>query len=238
MSRSIHLRSLPFPADGDDDEEAGGDEPRRRKKERTASLDGVDQEDVAAVNRLLAAAPSIEGEAPAARTPYQVQQAFVAAAEAALKAIEEAEVTYDAQRALLDSAMAAASPEPQSQPTGGMAGDGAGPLVGQPSANQTIAAQQAFLVASEEDADETEAEQLRRVAWIKYYIKMGDYDKAVELGWDGDMDFAQSLLSPTQQSADASGAATPGNVAEADPALMGAGGAEGGGGRGTALCRI
>ena len=35
------------------------------------------------------------------------------------------------------------------------------------------------------DGDETEQEQARRVAWIKHYIKLGDYDRAIELGWDG-----------------------------------------------------
>ena len=76
------------------------------------------------------------------------------------------------------------------------------------------------------DGDETEQEATRRIAWIKHYIKLGDYDRAIELGWDGaplpplawappftpgpctrprlptrpymagDMDFAASLLNP------------------------------------------
>ena len=35
------------------------------------------------------------------------------------------------------------------------------------------------------DGDETEQEATRRIAWIKHYIKLGDYDRAIELGWDG-----------------------------------------------------
>ena len=30
---------------------------------------------------------------------------------------------------------------------------------------------------------------LRRLAWIKYYVKEGNPDKALELGWDGDLSF-------------------------------------------------
>ena len=26
----------------------------------------------------------------------------------------------------------------------------------------------------------------RRNAWVKYHIKLGDYDRAIELGWDKD----------------------------------------------------
>ena len=36
-----------------------------------------------------------------------------------------------------------------------------------------------------QEEDETEQEATRRVAWIKHYIKLGDYDRAIELGWDG-----------------------------------------------------
>ena len=36
----------------------------------------------------------------------------------------------------------------------------------------------------EEDADDAEAD--RRVAWIRYHLKLGNYDEATELGWDGD----------------------------------------------------
>ena len=74
---------------------------RAAKDDRRA----FDERDADAVNRLLAVVPSLTAapgedatrvEPPAARTPYQVQRAFVAAAEAALKAIEEAEANVDA----------------------------------------------------------------------------------------------------------------------------------------------
>merc|ERR1740130_293956 len=37
--------------------------------------------------------------------------------------------------------------------------------------------------------EEDEEEMIRRLAWIKYYVKNSDTDKALELGWDGDMSF-------------------------------------------------
>ena len=40
-----------------------------------------------------------------------------------------------------------------------------------------------------DEDDEDEEEMIRRLAWIKYYVKEGDTDKALELGWDGDMSF-------------------------------------------------
>ena len=40
-----------------------------------------------------------------------------------------------------------------------------------------------------DDEEEDEEEMIRRLAWIKYYVKNGDTDKALELGWDGDMSF-------------------------------------------------
>merc|ERR1719389_763636 len=108
-----------------------------------------------------------------------------------------------------------------------------GPLVGQPSVDPTIAAQQAFLVDAEQEVAEDEAEQMRRVAWIKHYIKMGEYDKAIELGWDGDMEFAQALLAEAEAGEQEGGAPLRGP-------LVSAGGAEGGTGRANSkqLCRI
>ena len=32
-------------------------------------------------------------------------------------------------------------------------------------------------------------DQVRRIAWIEYYVSKGDLDKARELGWSGDMSF-------------------------------------------------
>lgn len=40
-----------------------------------------------------------------------------------------------------------------------------------------------------DEEEEDEEEMIRRLAWIKYYVKNGDTDKALELGWDGDMSF-------------------------------------------------
>ena len=50
------------------------------------------------------------------------------------------------------------------------------------------------------ESDETEQEQARRVAWIKHYIKLGDYDRAIELGWDGAPPSAASLAPPSAAS--------------------------------------
>merc|ERR1719272_1534380 len=40
-----------------------------------------------------------------------------------------------------------------------------------------------------DEEEEDEEEMIRRLAWIKYYVKNSDTDKALELGWDGDMSF-------------------------------------------------
>ena len=40
-----------------------------------------------------------------------------------------------------------------------------------------------------EEDEEDEEEMIRRLAWIKFYVKNGETDKALELGWDGDMSF-------------------------------------------------
>merc|ERR1711865_636070 len=40
-----------------------------------------------------------------------------------------------------------------------------------------------------DEEEEDEEEMTRRLAWIKYYVKNSDTDKALELGWDGDMSF-------------------------------------------------
>merc|ERR1719271_495313 len=90
------------------------------------------------------------------------------------------------------------------------------------------------------DGDETEQEQARRVAWIKHYIKLGDYDRAIELGWDGDMEFAQTLLNPDSTPIPDSGAETPLDGMQTPGADVSAGGAEGGMVNRTSkqLCRI
>lgn len=38
---------------------------------------------------------------------------------------------------------------------------------------------------SEMTAQQLEEEETRRLSWIRHYVKMGDFDRAVELGWDG-----------------------------------------------------
>ena len=40
-----------------------------------------------------------------------------------------------------------------------------------------------------DEEEEDEEEMIRRLAWIRYYVKNNDTDKALELGWDGDMAF-------------------------------------------------
>lgn len=35
------------------------------------------------------------------------------------------------------------------------------------------------------DDDDSEAEAARRVAWIQHHLKLGNFDEATELGWDG-----------------------------------------------------
>ena len=37
--------------------------------------------------------------------------------------------------------------------------------------------------------DEGPTEYERRLAWIKHYVKAGEREKAVDLGWDGDEGF-------------------------------------------------
>jgi hypothetical protein len=36
------------------------------------------------------------------------------------------------------------------------------------------------------DAEADDAEAARRVVWIQYHLRLGNYDEATELGWDGD----------------------------------------------------
>ena len=36
-----------------------------------------------------------------------------------------------------------------------------------------------------DEEEEDEEEMIRRLAWIRYYVKNNDTDKALELGWDG-----------------------------------------------------
>ena len=64
--------------------------------------------------------------------------------------------------------------------------------------------------AEEEGEDaEDEEEMIRRLAWIKYYVKEGQPDKALELGWDGDTAFiaadGDATASATDPSAGGSG---------------------------------
>ena len=35
------------------------------------------------------------------------------------------------------------------------------------------------------EVEETEEETLRRIEWIKYYVRIGAPEQAYELGWDG-----------------------------------------------------
>ena len=49
-----------------------------------------------------------------------------------------------------------------------------------------------------------------RLAWIKYYVKNSDADKALELGWDGDMSFIDgpvASIAPSPAAGVASGSA-------------------------------
>lgn len=285
--------------DSDDDKQ------RRRKRRNKVSLEdadmtGVDPEDAATVNLLLgrvgAGLETIDGELIAAiepgqlaaTTPYQVQRAFVAAAEAALNAVEETEAAKTVQEAVpgIDSRTAlllandgtnyfapqdddgagvpTMTPEERAKAQldvimGRSTAPGAMDMSTLAAAPSVLAMRQSALVAtSEREPDETEQEATRRIAWIKHYIKLGEYDRAIELGWDGDMDFAASFLNPG-----ASGTGTPTSGAQTplsdDPPLpeslpesgaqtpfdeappnVGAGGAEGGGGGGGTkqLCRI
>ena len=231
------------------------EDPRRRKRRGKASLEdadmeGVDIEDAATVNLLLgrvgAGLETIDGVAIlpvqqqgelAAATAYQVQRAFVAAAEAALKAVEETEKTKKVQKDFSNKHQSLALPSKTAALLGASghygqdgdsddgAGDGAGAAPGltpeeraraqldvimgrtsapgamdmsemapvpsviaahaQQSADLALAASAGGARSPETDGDETEQEATRRIAWIKHYIKLGDYDSAIELGWDG-----------------------------------------------------
>lgn len=219
--------------------EDGASLSRRRKRRGKASLEdadleGVDMEDAATVNLLLgrvgagletihgvAIAPSHPGEELAATTPYQVQRAFVAAAEAALRAVEKTEKAKKVQKDFSnkrglpedgdsdDGAEAAPALTPEeraraqldvimgrSTAPGAMNMSEMAPvpsvLAAQQSAGQALAASAASAGGTGggtrspgADGDETEQEATRRIAWIKHYIKLGDYDRAIELGWDG-----------------------------------------------------
>ena len=57
------------------------------------------------------------------------------------------------------------------------------PSASPPSAPQPSAQDEAEAEEEHEDEDEDVA---RRNAWVQHYIKLGDYDRAVELGWDKD----------------------------------------------------
>jgi hypothetical protein len=271
--------------------------PRRRKTRGSVSeaeLEGVDQEDAATVNLLLrrvgAGLETIDGQQISAiqpgdlvaTTPFQVQRAFVAAAEAALKAVEATRPLADAQRGMVDGTTARLlAMELQDRRVlehihehsgeDGLGGAGLTPegraraqldaIMGRTQLSMAamdmsdsaampsvLAAQQMGSAPQQAEADETEAEAARRIAWIKHYIKLGDYDRAIELGWDGDMDFAASLLNPgtdtpaaeTPTSQDmGSGMTTPQLPFDEPPPNVGAGGAEGGTGlNAKQLCRI
>jgi hypothetical protein len=47
-----------------------------------------------------------------------------------------------------------------------------------------------------DEEEEDEEEMIRRLAWIKYYVKYNENDKALELGWDGDMSFITASDEP------------------------------------------
>merc|ERR1711865_1185435 len=64
--------------------------------------------------------------------------------------------------------------------------------------------------SSSQQEEEDEEEMIRRLAWIKYYVKNSDTDKALELGWDGDMSFitaSDGLVSSMSSNPAASGSA-------------------------------
>jgi len=48
-----------------------------------------------------------------------------------------------------------------------------------------LTARKSFLTAAEQKPDKTEQVDAQRIAYIKHYIKVGDYDRAIELAWDG-----------------------------------------------------
>ena len=54
-------------------------------------------------------------------------------------------------------------------------------------AEAQVAAVQAAAAQADDDEDDEDpdAEAVRRVAWIQYYLGLGDYTEATELGWDG-----------------------------------------------------
>ena len=55
-----------------------------------------------------------------------------------------------------------------------------------------------------------DAEVDRRVAWIRYHLRLGNFDEAHALGWDGDMDLA--LDSPTSVALDSPTSSDPASV--------------------------
>ena len=58
-----------------------------------------------------------------------------------------------------------------------------------------------------DEEEEDEEEMIRRLAWIRYYVKNNDTDKALELGWDGDMAFMRESDASMSSHPAASGSA-------------------------------
>ena len=71
------------------------------------------------------------------------------------------------------------------------------PTAGAAAAAMAAAAPAAVIEEEEEEAEEEgedDEEYYRRLAWIKFYIKEGETEKALELGWDGDDAFLQEEI--------------------------------------------
>merc|ERR1712021_195062 len=78
------------------------------------------------------------------------------------------------------------------------------------SASATAPAMPSDIQMPDGEEEEDEEEMIRRLAWIKYYVKNSDTDKALELGWDGDMSFitaSDGLVASVSSNPVASGSA-------------------------------
>jgi len=87
-----------------------------------------------------------------------------------------------------------------------------------PAAAAMVPATPSDLQTPGEEEEEDEEEMIRRLAWIKFYVKNGETNKALELGWDGDMSFiAANDAEPQFAESAGPGAGAGGSALTVDP---------------------
>ena len=147
--------------------------------------DTVTTVEAAAVAAAKAAAWDKAQAAWAAVAVAKAEAAAVAKAETAWAAAAEAQAfaLEMQQSSELKVAPPPSAPPPSASPPSAPPPSAPPPSAPPPSAPQPSAQDEAEAEEEHEDEDEDVA---RRNAWVQHYIKLGDYDRAVELGWDKD----------------------------------------------------